>query len=245
MAVLVSPPLFFLCFIAHKSALLFHGDNIPGQATTTIGPLGKDATLFLLVQEVLELKARVKSQEIEIQTLKVKQISIDNGTASSVNKLMSEYIDINTSFGVIKQKLEQNNNQTGLLALKSRLDNIAQSIRYLTLSLQGHEIQDEETNKTTYRKFEHLNTKLVNELQVLHEEILNLTNVKSADIHQLEAVQQTKLRSLESEIATQIAKLSNTILHLPDYSKYIMYLKNFRLIYRLLLGRLFLFSMFD
>lgn len=156
---------------------------------------------------------------------------------------MSEYIDINTSFGVIKQELEQNNNQTGLLALKSRLDNIAQSIRYLTLSLQGHEIQDEETNKTTYRKFEHLNTKLVNELQVLHEE--NITNVKSADIHQLEAVQQTKLRSLESEIATQIAKLSNTILHLPDYSKYIMFLKNLRLIYRLLLGRLFLFSMFD
>lgn len=121
------------------------------------------------MQEVLELKARVKSQKIEIQTLKVKQISIDNGTASSVNKLMSEYIDINTSFGVIKQELEQNNNQTGLLALKSRLDNIAQSIRYLTLSLQGHEIQDEETNKTTYRKFEHLNTNLVNELQVLHE----------------------------------------------------------------------------
>lgn len=216
--------LFILCFITHNSALLFHGDSILGQ-TTTLGPLGKDATLSLLVQEVLELKARVKSQEIEIQTLKVQQISVNNGTASSVNKLMSEYIDIKTSFGVIKQEFEQNNNQTGLLALKARLDNIAQSIRYLTLSLQGHEIKDEETNKTTNRKFEHLNTKLVNELQVLHEEILNLTNVKSADIHQLEAVQQTKLRSLESEIATQIAKLNNAILHLPDYSKDIMFLE--------------------
>lgn len=215
--------LFILCFISHNSALLFHGDSILGQ-TTTLGPQGKDATLSLLVQEVLELKARVKSQEIEIQTLKVQQVSVNNGTASSVNKLMSEYIDIKTSFGVIKQEFEQNNNQTGLLALKARLDNIAQSIRYLTLSLQGHEIQEEETNKTTNKKFEHLNTKLVNELQVLHEEILNLTNVKSADIHQLEAIQQTKLRSLESEIATQIAKLNNAILHLPYYSKYIMFL---------------------
>lgn len=105
------PLLFVLCFFAHNSTLLFRGDIIPGQ-TTTLGPLGKDAYLSLLVQEVLELEARVKSQELEIQTLKAQQESVDNGTASTVNKLMSEYIDIKISFGVIKQEFDKNNKQT-------------------------------------------------------------------------------------------------------------------------------------
>lgn len=219
MAVQVLLTLFILCFITHNSALLFHGDSIPGQ-TTTLGPLGKDATLSLLVQEVLELKARIKSQETEFQTLKAQQISVDNGTANTVNKLMSEYIDIKTSFGVIKHEFDQNNNQSGLQALKTRQDNMAQSLRYLTLSLQSHEIQDEETNQTIYREFEYLNAKLVSENQVLHEEIQNLTNIESAEIQRLEAVQQTKLTTLGSEIATQITKLNNTILHLYVHSKY-------------------------
>lgn len=62
------------------------------------------------MQGVLELKARVKSQKLEIQTLKAQQESVDNGTDSSVNTLMSEYIDIKTSFGVIKQEFDMNNN---------------------------------------------------------------------------------------------------------------------------------------
>lgn len=226
MAVHALLTLFSLCFITHNSALLFHGDSISGQ-TTTLGPLGKDATLSLLVQEVLELKARVKSQEIQIQTLEAKQISVDNGTASTVNKLMSEYIDIKTSFGVIKHEFEQNNNQSGLQALKTRQDNLAQSIRYLTLSLQRHEIQDEETNKTIFREFEHLNTKLMSENQVLREEIMNLTNIESSDVRRLEAIQQTNFTTLGSQIATQKTKLNdlnNTLLHLSDfYGKYFMY----------------------
>lgn len=129
MAISVGQTLFILCFIAHNTALLFHGDLIPGQATTTLGPLGKDATLSLLVQEVLELKARVKSQEQEMQTMKIQQASVVNATANTVNKVMSEYIDIKTSFGIIKHEFDQNNNQTGLLALKARLDNMAKSIQ--------------------------------------------------------------------------------------------------------------------
>lgn len=123
----------------------------------------------------MDLKAQVKSQQQEIQTLQSEKASNDNATANTVNKLMSEYIDIKSSFGIIKQEFDQNNNQTGLLALKARIDNMAQSIRYQTLFQQVHEIQDEETNKTIYREFEHLNTKLVSENQVLHEKILNST----------------------------------------------------------------------
>lgn len=71
-----------------------------------------------------------------MQTLKIQQVSVDNATRNTVHKLMSEYKDIKTSFGVIKQGFDQNNNQTGLLVLKTRLDNMAKSIRYLTISLQ-------------------------------------------------------------------------------------------------------------
>lgn len=111
---------------------------------------------------------------------------------------MPEYIDIKTSFGVIKQEFDQNNNKTGLISLKARLENIAQCIRYLILSLQGHGIHYEETNIIISREFEHLNAKLLNENQVLHEEILNLTNIKSSEIRQLEAIHQTKSAKLGS-----------------------------------------------
>ncbi|XP_052693398.1 deleted in malignant brain tumors 1 protein-like [Crassostrea angulata] len=200
--------IFILCFFSHNYALLFHGDNIPGHSTTN-GPIGKETTLSLLMQEILDLKAQDKSQEQEIQTLKNQTLSKDNVTASTVNKLASEYMDMKNAFGLMKQKIDQNNSQTELQTLKSRLDTIAQSIRYLTLSLQSHEIHDEETNMTIYREFEHLNSKLMNENQKLHEEILNLTNIESSDIQRLETIQQTTFTSLGSEIATQKTKLRN------------------------------------
>lgn len=86
MTVLVVLAVFFLCNILHNSALLFHGDNIPGQSTT-LGPLGKDATLSLLIQEVIDLKARVKNQEQDIQTLKTELAFKNNITANIVDKL--------------------------------------------------------------------------------------------------------------------------------------------------------------
>lgn len=99
--------LFFTCVITNNVALLLDGDINPGH-TTTLGPLGKDATLSLLVQEVLDLKARVKSQEQEIQTLKTQQATL----------------------GV----LGQTSNQTSLLALQTRLDNMEQNVNNLMLN---------------------------------------------------------------------------------------------------------------
>lgn len=99
--------LFFTCVITNNVALLLDGDINHGH-TTTLGPLGKDATLSLLVQEVLDLKARVKSQEQEIQTLKTQQATL----------------------GV----LGQTSNQTSLLALQTRLDNMEQNVNNLMLN---------------------------------------------------------------------------------------------------------------
>lgn len=222
--------LFILCFVTHNSALLFHGDNIQDQ-TTTIGPLGKDATLSSLVQEVLELKFRVKSQEQEIQTLKNQKASENNATTSTVNKLMSEYIDIKSSIGVIKQEFDQNNNQTGLhvLSLKTRLDNMAKSIRYLTISQVDHESHDDATNKTVYQEFENMNTKLIElwsntnktfmkALQDMHSEITTITATESSDIQRLRSqlsaqlsAQKTAVYSELGTIQTELNKLKDTL----------------------------------
>lgn len=196
--------LFMLCIIADNSALLFHGDYIPGQ-TTTLGPLGKDAYLSLLVKTVLDLEARVKSQEQEIQTLKTKTASEDNVTANTLNKLMSQYIDTKTAFELMKQEFDRNNNQTGLQTLKTRLDTMAQSVRYLTLSLQSHEVHDEEKNKTIYREFEQINIKLMNEIQNVH----NHTVSEFKDIHDLLTKQQETIFTLRSELASLQTKLQN------------------------------------
>ena len=45
----------FMCFLEHNAAHLFHGESNPGQVTT-LGPLGTDATLSVLVKEVFDLK---------------------------------------------------------------------------------------------------------------------------------------------------------------------------------------------
>lgn len=79
------------------------------------------------------------------------------------------------------------------------------------------------TLRSELASLKHLNSKLMNENQKLHEEILNLTNIESSDIQRLETIQQTTFTSLGSEIATQKTKLrnlnTNLLLHF-DYSKY-------------------------
>ena len=190
---------------AQSTALLFHGDGVQAQATT-MGPLGKDATLSLLVQEVLDLKTKVRSQEQEIQTLKGHQTFENNLTTSTLNQLMSEFVDIKMSFGIIKQEFDQTNNLTGLQTITKRLDNMAQSIRYLTLSQQVHEIHFEETNRTLNQELEELNATLAS-LQRDHEssnrtmmkEVLNLSHLE--DLHRLDiSTLNTSISTLESNM---------------------------------------------
>lgn len=108
--------------------------------------------------------------------------------------------------------MDRNNNQTGLQALKARQDNMAQSIRFLTLSLQGHEVHDEKTNKTIYREFEHMNNKLMNEIQNLH-------NSTESDIQDFFTAQQGNISTLRSELAslqTELQDLNSTLFAVVD-----------------------------
>ena len=175
---------------AQSTELLFQGDGIQAQAPT-MGPLGKDATLSLLVQDMLDLKSQVKNQEQEIQTLKGHQTLSNNFTTSSLNQLMSEIVDIKSSFGTIKQEFDQTNNLTGLQTITKRLDKMAQSIRYLTMSHHVHEIHIDEINQTVYQEFGALNTAMTIlkrdqdfTNKTLMNEILNLANLEK--LHRLD-----------------------------------------------------------
>lgn len=88
----------------------------------------------------------------------------------------------------------------------------------MTLALQDHEIQDEETNKTVYREFEDLNSKLTElgsttnttitkVLQNLQNEITRSKQAESADIHQLQGLITTVQTTTMSEIRTVQSKL--------------------------------------
>lgn len=124
MTVSVLLTFFILCLIAQNSALLFHGDSIPRQ-TTTLRPLGTDASLSLLVKNVLNLEGRVKSQEQEIERLKNQDVPKDNFTNVILDQLMSEYIELKLGLKMIEKQFEQNNNLAGLHTLKTRQDNLS------------------------------------------------------------------------------------------------------------------------
>lgn len=210
--------LLFVCLIPHNVALLFNENNNPEQ-TTTIRPLDKDATILLLVKNALDLDARVKSQEQEIKSLKMQKASKDNVTTLTLNKLIADYIDLKLSFGILKQKLDQNNNQTGLQALETLQKSIAQSLPNLTLSLQENEVRDKETNTTIQQKFEHLKTNLMGDLQNAHNQIQIYINSYSGKdgIYQNEPEIDKVLAKIGSALKSLRKQRSSIDYFLKDY----------------------------
>ena len=191
--------LVFMNCMVQNTAFLVQGDGDPFQASTP-GPVGGDTMLPLLLKEMLDLKGQVQNQEQEIRKLK----SLENNvTTNTLNQLMSEFVDLKHSFGIIKHEFDQTNNLTGLQKITDRLDNMAQTIQHLTLIQQVHEIHFEETNRTVYRELDSLNTTLAGLLtdqdstnRTLMEEVSNSVHLQ--DIHRLDV----DISTLRTSIAT-------------------------------------------
>lgn len=183
----------FLSFMTYNYGLLLEDNKIPGH-TTTLGPLGKDGTLSLLEQEVLDLKTCVKSQEREIKMMKTQQVSKDNVINTTVSKV----------------------------------DSMAKSIRYLTLSLQSHEIQNKDTNMTVYKELYHMDSKLIDlrnvtnatheifmsDLKSMEKRIDNLTLCETFDIQGLKIEIASQLKAIRSElhaIQTKVQQVYGTL----------------------------------
>ena len=193
--------LVFMNCMIQNAAFLVRGGGDPFQASTS-GPVGRDTTLSLLLKEMLDLKGQVQKQEQEIRMLQSKSLE-NNVTTSTLNQLMSEFVDLKHSFGIIKHEFDQTNNLTGLQKITERLDNMAQTIQHLTLTQQVHEIHFEETNRTVYRELDKLNTTLAGLLtdqdstnRTLMEEVSNSVHLQ--DIHRLDI----DISTLRTSIAT-------------------------------------------
>ena len=119
----------FMCCLAQNTALLFHGDNNPGQVTT-LAPLGGDATLSVLVKEVLNLKEEVRNQAQEIQTLQALHTFGNNVTVGPIVQHMSEDIhrlDVDLS----KQNRTIAAMESNLTAVQTSLQSVDKTIDYL------------------------------------------------------------------------------------------------------------------
>lgn len=118
--------------VVQNSALLVQGDGSQIQ-TNSMDLLGTDGTLSLLVQEVLSLKAKVKTQKQKVQ--------------------------------VLRSYHTYDNNVTALQSIERRMENVTQSLRYLTLSQQVHDLEDKGINRTINQELKEINTKL-NDLEM-------------------------------------------------------------------------------
>eukprot|EP00105_Crassostrea_gigas_P012606 XP_011428655.1 PREDICTED: uncharacterized protein LOC105329171 [Crassostrea gigas] len=168
---------------------------VPGHPTQngTLAPPDKDAALSYLVQEVFDLRVLLQSQEREIQALKSQQALVDV------------------------------NNQTGFQAVKTWLENLENSVQFLTTTQQNHEIRDEETNRTIFLELDQLNSELselrsttnktiMKVYKELQGEITNLTVKEFADVQRIEGLILAEHKATGIEIAALKARLQ----HLND-----------------------------
>ncbi|XP_061187333.1 uncharacterized protein LOC133195491 [Saccostrea echinata] len=190
--------LIWTIFAGESKGLLFHDDKNP-LPVTTIGPMGLEATVSLLVQEVMRLQeeskiqtAKVKNQEDEITNLKMLLSAENTTTSSATNFLTSELMTIKMSLSSIRQDFDRKYNASGVQAILNRLENMAQSIRYLTLSLHDEELKSQVNNRT------------------LHQEIVQLKTTLSVLIYDVETVNATEKASV-GHLQSQISALQSSV----------------------------------
>nr|XP_022312051.1 scavenger receptor cysteine-rich type 1 protein M130-like [Crassostrea virginica] len=119
----------FIGFFAQNTAFLIHGDSNQGHVTT-LGPLGTDATLSVLLKEVFDLKEEVRNQAQEIQTLKALHTFGNNVTSGPLIQQMSEDIhrlDVDLS----KQNRTILAMGSNLTAVQTSLQSVNEKIDYL------------------------------------------------------------------------------------------------------------------
>lgn len=130
MAFLAVFQLFIMCIIAQHSAFVLNGIN------STPNPLEKYVSISILAQDFLELKYQVQKQEKEITTLKSQLAYVNNVTANTVNRLMSEYVDINAEVTDLRSKWDTANSTllNEVQHLYSEILNVSNLLQYINNS---------------------------------------------------------------------------------------------------------------
>ena len=204
--------LFYNDIDGSKDSLLLHSSNGPS-TSAPIGPLGLETTVSLLAKEITRLQAdmkarddKMKNQEVEILHLKT-LLGESNATTSSLsNRVLDELNSLNSTVTKIKTDLDIFNSAAGVQAILLKLNSMAQSIRYLTLSLTEQSTRLDATNNSLQQDILNLKRELgtyASDIALLkYNESSNFVNLQSQISNVKISVNslQTKTSSLQSHI---------------------------------------------
>lgn len=206
-------------FFGEGKSLLFHNDGYP-TTPTPVGPLGLEATVSLLVQEINRLNAdmktqetKLKDQEKEITDLKMMLGVSNTTTISSMHHLLNELNSLNLTVSSMRTTLDLINHSSGTQIILQKVNNIAQSVRYLTLSLQDQESKVEANNHSLHQEVDRLRTKL----GVLSLDVSFLNSTEMSDISSLKS-QLTALKSSVTSLQTQTSTQQSQVTSLKHVS---------------------------
>lgn len=199
-------------FFGEGKSLLFHNDGYP-TTPTPVGPLGLEATVSLLVQEINRMNAdmktqetKLKDQEKEITDLKMMLGASNMTTTSTMQHLLNELDNLNLTVSSLRTDLDLINHSSGTQIILEKVNNIAQSVRYLTLSLQDQEAKVETNNRSLHQEVDQLRTKL----GVLSLDVSFLNSTEKSDITSLQS-QLTAVKSSVTSLQTQTSSLQSHV----------------------------------
>lgn len=206
-------------FFGEGKSLLFHNDGYP-TTLTPVGPLGLEATVSLLVQEINRMNADMKTQETKLKTQETKlkdqekeitdlkmMLGVSNTTTiSSMHHLLNELNSLNLTVSSLRTDLDLINHSSGTQIILEKVNNIAQSVRYLTLSLQDQEVKVEANNHSLHQEVDQLRTKL----GVLSLDVSFLNSTEKSDITSLQS-QLTAVKSSVTSLQTQTSSLQTHV----------------------------------
>lgn len=211
-------------FFGDGKSLLFHNDGYP-TPPTPVGPLGLEATVSLLVQEINRMNADMKSQETKLKTQETKlkdqekeitdlkmMLGVSNTTtASTMQHLLNELNNLNSTVSSLRTDLDLINHSSGTQIILEKVNNIAQSVRYLTLSLQDQQSDIEATNSSLHQEVNQLNSKL----GVLSINVTSLNTTEKSDIAYLQS-QVTAVKSSITSLQTKTSSLQSHVISLTS-----------------------------
>lgn len=208
-------------FFGEGKSLLFHNDGYP-TTPTPVGPLGLEATVSLLVQEINRMNADIKTQETKLKTQETKlkdqekeirdlkmMLGVSNTTTTlTMQHLLNELNNLNLTVSSLRTDLDLINHSSGTQIILEKVNNIAQSVRYLTLSLQDQEIDIGANNRSLHQEIDQLKTKL----GVLSQGVASLNSTETLDIAHI----QSQLTSVKSSVTSLHTEASSLHLHVTN-----------------------------
>lgn len=206
-------------FFGEGKSLLFHNDGYP-TTPTPVGPLGLEATVSLLVQEINRMNAdmktqetKLKDQEKEITDLKMMLGVSNTTTTSTMQHLLNELNNLNLTVSSLRTDLDLINHSSGTQIILEKVNNIAQSVRYLTLSLHDQETKIEANNRSLHQEVDQLKTKL----GYISLGVASLNSTEKSDISHLQS-NLTAVKSLMTSLQTKTTYLQSHVTSLESTS---------------------------